>query len=110
MKVLIISPQIPYPYIGGAKMVTYNTLKYLSKNKVDITLLALGENDAESSNALKKYCSLEIVSLKTDNNYLKIIMNIFEKFIKWFELNLGWFFVNGMKQDKYCEYLKNKYK
>ena len=37
-------------------------------------------------------------------------MNIFKKFIKWFELNLGWFFVNGMKQDKWNEYLKNKYK
>ena len=35
-------------------------------------------------------------------------MIIFKKFTKWFELNLGWFFVNGMKQDKWNEYLKNK--
>ena len=77
MKILMISPQIPYPYIGGAKMVTYNTIKYLSKNKIDITLLALGRNDGESSNALKKYCNLKIVPFKTNNNYLKIIMNIF---------------------------------
>ena len=72
MKILMISPQIPYPYIGGAKMVTYNTIKYLSKNKVDITLLALGRNDGESSNALKKYCNLKIVPFKTNNNYLLI--------------------------------------
>ena len=77
MKVLIISPQIPYPYIGGAKMVTYNTIKYLSKNKVDVTLLALGENDSKSINVLKKYCNLKIVLFKSDNNYLKIIINMF---------------------------------
>lgn len=28
---------------------------------------------------------------------------------KWFEINLGWFFTNGLKQDRWCEYLKEKY-
>jgi len=32
------------------------------------------------------------------------------KIKKWFELNLGWLFVNGRKQEKYIEYLKKKYK
>jgi hypothetical protein len=31
------------------------------------------------------------------------------RIIKWFELNLGWFFVNGRKQETYANYLKNKY-
>lgn len=31
------------------------------------------------------------------------------KLNRWFELNLGWFFVNGRKQDSYREYLKDKY-
>ena len=31
-------------------------------------------------------------------------------FIKWFELNLGWFFVNGRKQSAWAEYLRKKYK
>jgi hypothetical protein len=39
--------------------------------------------------------------------YLIIIMC--KKIMKWFELNLGWFFVNGRKQEMYVEYLKNKY-
>jgi hypothetical protein len=30
-------------------------------------------------------------------------------FTKWFELNLGWFFVNGRKQDSWTRYLKKKY-
>lgn len=29
--------------------------------------------------------------------------------IKWFEINLGWFFINGRKQQQWNEYLKQKY-
>ena len=32
-----------------------------------------------------------------------------KKIIKWFELNLGWFFINGKKQEQWNEYLKQKY-
>ena len=31
------------------------------------------------------------------------------KLKKWFELNLGWFFVSGRKQDAWAKYLKKKY-
>jgi hypothetical protein len=31
------------------------------------------------------------------------------KFKKWFETNIGWFFINGNKQEVYNEYLKRKY-
>jgi|TARA_R110002020_G_scaffold452836_4_gene667391 hypothetical protein len=33
-----------------------------------------------------------------------------KKVIRWFELNLGWFFINGFKRDDWEEYLKEKYK
>ena len=29
--------------------------------------------------------------------------------VKWFELNFGWFFVNGRKQAAWAEYLRKKY-
>lgn len=29
---------------------------------------------------------------------------------KWFEINLGWLFINGRKQQQWNEYLKKKYK
>jgi hypothetical protein len=29
---------------------------------------------------------------------------------KWFEINIGWFFINGNKQEQWFEYLKGKYK
>ncbi len=37
-------------------------------------------------------------------------MTLIRKLFKWFELNFGWFFVNGRKQAKYAEYQRNKYK
>ena len=31
------------------------------------------------------------------------------KIIKWFEMNWGWFFINGIKQSAWAEYLRKKY-
>lgn len=39
-----------------------------------------------------------------------MIMIMFSKFVRWFELNWGWFFINGRKQSEWSEYLRNKYK
>ena len=35
--------------------------------------------------------------------------NIIFKFEKWFDLNVGWFFINGYKQKNWTQYLKEKY-
>jgi len=35
-------------------------------------------------------------------------MKHLNKFVKWFELNCGWFFVNGYKQESWKRYLKTK--
>ena len=34
---------------------------------------------------------------------------LIKRFEKWFDLNMGWFFVNGHKQESWYEHLKNKY-
>jgi hypothetical protein len=39
-----------------------------------------------------------------------ILFASYENFVKWFELNCGWFFVNGRKKDRYLKYLREKYK
>ena len=31
-----------------------------------------------------------------------------KKLNNWFEINLGWLFVNGNKQEKWNKYIKNK--
>ena len=37
---------------------------------------------------------------------MKTLIKRLEKF---FDLHIGWFFINGRKQEKYCEFLKEKY-
>lgn len=32
-----------------------------------------------------------------------------KRLVKWFEMNFGWFLVNGRKQDAWAEYLRKKY-
>lgn len=57
MKVLMVTPYVPYPPASGGQIRTYNLLKYLSK-KHHITLVALSKNaeDSKYIPALKKYC------------------------------------------------------
>ena len=39
-----------------------------------------------------------------------MIKKMFYRFNKWFEINYGWFFINGRKQEVWHEYLRKKYK
>ncbi len=57
MKILMITPYVPYPPSSGGQIRTYNLLKYLSKNH-QITLVCLYKNDQEKQyfSQLKKYC------------------------------------------------------
>jgi len=36
-------------------------------------------------------------------------MKLYKRFEKWFDINLGWFFVNGHKRNEYKNYLKERY-
>jgi hypothetical protein len=36
-------------------------------------------------------------------------MRIIRKFNKWFEINLGWFFINGNFREDWEKYLGKKY-
>jgi hypothetical protein len=31
------------------------------------------------------------------------------RIVKWFEINLGWIFINGRKRAAWAEYLRKKY-
>ncbi|MBI4008800.1 hypothetical protein HY357_01055, partial [Candidatus Roizmanbacteria bacterium] len=57
MKILMLTPYLPYPPASGGQIRTLNLLKYLSKNN-EITLIALYKNDEEKSYAqyLQSYC------------------------------------------------------
>lgn len=57
MKVLMLTPYLPYPLVSGGQIRTYNLLKALSKTH-DITLFALIKDESERSHVseLQKYC------------------------------------------------------
>lgn len=57
MKILMLTPYLPYPPGSGGQIRTLNLLKYLSKSN-DITLVALYKNETEKGYAseLREYC------------------------------------------------------
>ena len=58
MKILMLTPYLPYPLLSGGQIRTYNLLKNLSK-KHQITLFSLIKDDAERQylKELEKFCS-----------------------------------------------------
>ncbi len=57
MKILMLTPYVPYPPASGGQIRTLNLLKYLSINN-EITLISLYKNDRDKQYipALKNYC------------------------------------------------------
>lgn len=57
MKILMLTPYLPYPPSSGGQVRSYNLIKYLSK-KHKITLCSLIKYDSEKkyTNQLEKYC------------------------------------------------------
>ncbi len=57
MKILMVTPYVPYPPSSGGQIRTFNLLKHLSQSN-EITLVALYKNDEEKKyeTYLKKYC------------------------------------------------------
>src|SRR3989344_793760 len=57
MKILMLTPYLPYPPASGGQIRTLNLLKYLSVNN-EITLIALYKNEKEKTYAkyLESYC------------------------------------------------------
>ena len=57
MKILMVTPYVPYPPASGGQIRTFNLLKYLSKRNY-IVLVALYKKDSEKEylSALKQYC------------------------------------------------------
>lgn len=65
MKILMLTPYLPYPLLSGGQIRTYNLLKHLSK-KHDITLFSFIRDEKEKHyiSQLKEYCSEVEVFLK----------------------------------------------
>jgi glycosyltransferase involved in cell wall biosynthesis len=71
MKVLMLTPYLPYPLVSGGQIRTYNLLKHLSKHH-DITLFSLIKDDSERIHLteLKKYCGKIVLFKRTKNPFV----------------------------------------
>lgn len=71
MKILMLTPYLPYPLVSGGQIRTYNLLKALSA-KHDITLFALIKDESERGHLseLKKYCSKIVLFKRTRHPFV----------------------------------------
>lgn len=82
MRILMLTPYLPYPPASGGQIRTLNLLKYLSKNH-SITLIALYKNEKEKKYAsyLESYCDKIYVCKRAEKpwqpgNILKSIFSL----------------------------------
>lgn len=70
MRVLMLTPYLPYPLLSGGQIRTYNLLKNLSK-KHDITLFALIKEESERKHIaeLEKYCKKVMVFRRSEKPF-----------------------------------------
>jgi len=76
MKILQISPRVPYPLTDGGKIGIYNIVKYLALRGHDITLVCFND-EINKCPELEKYCKLIIIRKKTKTTYLELFLNLF---------------------------------
>lgn len=77
MKILMLTPYLPYPLLSGGQIRTYNLLKKLSRNH-QITLFALIKSEEEKQyvKELEKYCSKVRVFKRSEKPFT--LKNIFK--------------------------------
>ena len=77
MKILMLTPYLPYPLLSGGQIRTYNLLKKLA-NKHDVTLFSLIKNEEEKKYIpeLKKYCEKVRVFKRSEKPFT--LNNIFK--------------------------------
>ncbi|MFH2118334.1 MAG: glycosyltransferase family 4 protein [Candidatus Paceibacterota bacterium] len=76
MKILMLTPYLPYPLLSGGQIRTYNLLKKLA-HKHEITLFALIKNEEEKQHIaeLEKYCRKVKVFKRSEKPFT--IKNVF---------------------------------
>lgn len=78
MKILLISPKLPYPLDDGGKIVTYNTLKHLALRGNNITLFCFID-ELKRVPELEKYCRLVLIKKDTSTSLFGLLLNLFSK-------------------------------
>jgi len=79
MRILQLTPRIPYPPDDGGKIGIFGITKYLALRGHEITLLSITSNQNSDLSGLTKYCRVETVVMNTANSYLSMLFNLFSK-------------------------------
>ena len=76
MKILMLTPYLPYPLLSGGQIRTYNLLKKLAR-KHEVTLFSLIKNEQEKEHIaeLEKYCAKVAVFKRSEHPFT--LANIF---------------------------------
>jgi len=76
MKILMLTPYLPYPPVGGGQTRSYNLIKYLGK-KHEITLFSFIKSSSEEKyvSEMKRYCKKVIVFKRPEKPWT--LKNIF---------------------------------
>lgn len=82
MKILMLTPYLPYPPSSGGQIRTYNLLKYLSKHN-NITLISLYKTEEEKKylSQIEKLCSRIILCKRAEKPWQPI--NILKAVFGW---------------------------
>lgn len=78
MRILQISPFVPYPPRNGGHLSVFGITKYLSKrnHEIDFVCYRKHDNYETAYNGLKKYATPYILDVQTDNNYFDMLRNL----------------------------------
>jgi len=108
MKVLMLTPYLPYPLVSGGQIRTYNLLKHLSKHH-DITLFSLIKDEAERTHLteLKKYCKKIVLFKRTKNPF--VLRNILLAGFSTYPFVVTRNLPLGMKKSVQAELSRNHY-
>lgn len=76
MKILFITPRLPYPPHGGDKLRAFNFIKYLSrKHTIYLISFIESEKELEYVAPMKEYCAdVEVILLKPMQSYINCIL------------------------------------
>ena len=78
MKILIISPKIPYPPTDGGRRGIFGIIKYLRKRNHEIDVIAYRQNqELTEAEGLKEFANLFAVEVSTANSFNGMVKNLF---------------------------------
>ncbi len=77
MRILQVTPRIPYPPDDGAKIAIFGITKHLALRGHEITLVSITPSQTNDISELRRYCRVETVRMNTANSYLGMFLNLF---------------------------------